>query len=370
MAQFVIACGGTGGHLTPGIALAQELQSQGHRTLLLTSQKVVDSRLRSHYEHSLEFRSFPGCGFSLRPGKFLRFCGALMQSYWQSLKLLRHCETDGVIAFGGFGSLGIGLAAKTLEIPLFLHESNQVMGKAIKMLSPFAKRVYIPKELKSQFTFCSRARYKAMGYPLRQDFNPVSAEKARKELNLPPNDRLLIISGGSQGARPLVEWVRRHEKEFSRHRTHVHCLTGLDGSEEDHWISSSNGGKYLVRYQRFCDRMHLLYSAADLAISRAGAGTIAELCHCHLPAILVPYPHAAHDHQTQNALVMARRNMALLISESSLEQNATIWSLIDDENRRQRLRETLIAKNSTKNSDASEMAKVILGQLFRENIHG
>jgi UDP-N-acetylglucosamine--N-acetylmuramyl-(pentapeptide) pyrophosphoryl-undecaprenol N-acetylglucosamine transferase len=326
MAHFSIACGGTGGHLTPGIALAQRLQCRGHGVTLLTSRKAVDGRLRSKYGH-LTFQEIPGSPFSLRPISLLKFFWNFVRAFGQSWKSLKKNRSASVIAFGGFTAFGVCCAAWILRCPIFLHESNSCPGRAIRFLAPLARRVFLPPSLKQRAQFRNRKKFVALGYPLREDFVPTDQTEARRQLGLPLTGRLLAVTGGSQGARILVDWVRSQEGKLADAPFHVVCLTGLDGMDRKIFNRGRDGRFHAVFYVPFCDEMHLLYSAADLAICRAGAGTIAELIHCTTPSILIPYPHAAADHQRMNAAFLSQANGAQLLSQNEMGR---LWEVLEE----------------------------------------
>lgn len=359
----MIACGGTGGHLTPGIALAQQLRKEGHQVGLVTSSKQVDLRLRKKYK-DLEFYSMTGCGFSWNPIRFVKFCGKIFQSYINSLKLLRRKKVDGVIAFGGFNSLGICLAAKTLGKPIFLHEANQQMGKAIRMLSPLAKKVFIPAALK-QSRYPKSEKFIAMGYPLREEFQALDSAMAKQQLGIPENDRLIVITGGSQGAKVLVEWVEQNSEYFRKNGWSFWCLTGLNGRNEELIQESSNSpsGKVHLYYEPFSDRMNVLFSAADLVISRAGAGSIAEMVFCNAPMVLVPYPFAAHDHQNLNAEMMARYGAAKKISQGNISQLMNLCEEILWRREDQSMRRACKLLQKENASSAEKMVQILLNSL-------
>ncbi|MDR0727899.1 MAG: UDP-N-acetylglucosamine--N-acetylmuramyl-(pentapeptide) pyrophosphoryl-undecaprenol N-acetylglucosamine transferase [Puniceicoccales bacterium] len=329
MKRVAIACGGTGGHLTPGIALAQELEQRGCVTTLFISSKSVDRRLCEHYP-TFNFVSIPGCAFRWRPIGFCRFIFKTLRAFTYAWKHLRKHPDSVVISFGGFSAVGLCLAAFVRRRPIFLHEANLHMGRAIRCLAPLAKKVYLPQGLKESATYRLREKYVPMGYPVRRDFSPLPRASARTLLGLPDYGRCLVISGGSQGANALVEWAHGHETRLVNLGYHIICLTGLNGMQTETKPRAMGGPIYHSRYEPFSDRMNVLYSAADLVICRAGAGTIAELIRCHTPGILVPYPSATGDHQTLNARAHAEAGMAILLPQNELSELFSVVEALDD----------------------------------------
>ena len=163
--HFLIACGGTGGHLSPGIAVAQELTARGHRCKLLISEKRVDKTLCGSYPE-LEFIPLPGIGFSKKLSNLPRCLWAAFKNIVQSFRLLRQSKADAVIGFGGFTNVGIILAAKFLRKPCFLHEANRIPGRAVRTLGRWATTVYVPEIFQKQ----QHLRMKVCGFPIRREF--------------------------------------------------------------------------------------------------------------------------------------------------------------------------------------------------------
>lgn len=314
MSRILLACGGTGGHLAPGIALAQRLTDAGHDCRLIVSRKAVDARMTAHYPR-LAFEAGRGRGFG--PGLVgrLRFFPALVGAIWSSARLLRRFRPDALVCFGGFMSLGPAIAGRLAGIPVLVHEANRRPGKAVRLIARFASSVHLPSGVR--LPGVPAARQHDSGYPVRAEIRPQAREAARRALALPAGGRLLLVVGGSQGAAPLNRWVEAHLPAFAERGMHVLCLTGPGGREEEVRV-----GQSVVKFLPFCHQMAAAYSAADLAIARAGAGTLAELATCRTPAILIPLPHAADDHQTANARHSAEAGGAWLLPETELAQLA------------------------------------------------
>lgn len=312
MSRVLLACGGTGGHLAPGIALAQRLTDEGYECLLVVSRKVVDTQMTANYAR---LRFVPGQGRGFGPGLInkLRFFPALMGAVWSALQLLRTFRPDVVVCFGGFMSVGPALAARLRGIPMLVHEANRRPGKAVRLIARFAHSVHLPAGVR--LPGLAAERQVDSGYPVRAEMRPVAKELARRTLGFPVTGRLILFTGGSQGAAPLNRWVEANLTSFAERGVHVLCLTGPSGRSE-----RLERGSAVVQFVPFCHQMAAAYSAADLAVTRAGAGTLAELATCRTPAILVPLPHAADDHQTANALQAVERGAALLLRERDLAQ--------------------------------------------------
>jgi UDP-N-acetylglucosamine--N-acetylmuramyl-(pentapeptide) pyrophosphoryl-undecaprenol N-acetylglucosamine transferase len=332
MSRFLISCGGTGGHLSPGIALAEGLRVRGHDSRLLISRKQVDARLSAKYPE-LGFERMPGTGFNWRPVAFLRCVASQAQALWFCGRLIRRFRPHAVIGFGGFTSAPLVLAAWVLGVPAALHESNRVPGLAVRTLGRLARRVYLPPGIRIPGLGDAVTRH--AGQPVRREISRRPPEAARAALGLEPRQRLLVVLGGSQGAGPLNAWVRTHQTALAAEGVQLYVVTGLGkGDETVVDTTSSSGARVRAVYVPFSDRMADLMSAADLVLSRAGAGTLAELIRCETPAILVPYPQAADDHQRANADYFAGQGGGVVVPQDRLDGLlATVLGLIVDDER-------------------------------------
>ncbi|MDR1497179.1 MAG: UDP-N-acetylglucosamine--N-acetylmuramyl-(pentapeptide) pyrophosphoryl-undecaprenol N-acetylglucosamine transferase [Puniceicoccales bacterium] len=319
MSVVLIVCGGTGGHLSPGIALAEALGARGHECLLLVSEKGVDARLLEKYP-KLQFLRAPGTGLKITAGGVLHFAIETARSLLFSLRLVRARRPAVLVAFGGFLSIGPTLAARLMGTPVALHEANRVAGKAVRALSRFAARVWVPAGVAVP-RIAARA-LRSAGFPVREEIVPLPAAAARRSLGFPQEGCLLLVIGGSQGAAPLNEWALRNREKFFAAGVHVLCVTGQSASSAAPAANDAVGGGIVFRCIPFCDRMADVLSAADLAVSRAGAGTVAEFVVCALPSILVPYPQAADKHQDANACHLEKLGGCRVLPQNQIATTA------------------------------------------------
>lgn len=317
MSKILIACGGTGGHLAPGIAVAEVLQKRKHQCLLLISEKQVDSRLVEKYAH-LNFKTTPGSAFAGGPLQRLKFIGSLVSGYLSARKMLKEQAPDLVLLFGGYLSLGLGLAARRSGVPVAMHEANCKPGRSVRMLKRLAQRLYLPDGVRLAGVPPGIIRY--YGYPVRAEIKHVLKADATRRLGITVPNKLLVVIGGSQGAKALNDWVTINFEQLAKRGISVYCVTGLGyGSASTIHQVGHDGSDICATLIPFSDQMGDVISAADLVISRAGAGSIAEIIRCRAPAILIPYPFAADDHQRANAAMHERHGAGMILEQEKIE---------------------------------------------------
>lgn len=316
MSRFIIACGGTGGHLSPGIALAEALMARGHGVTLFISHKKVDTRLMEKYPHLATAR-VPSAPFGWRPDVHLRFHWKQTQGLVFSLNFMRAQRPDAIIGFGGFTNAGVVMAARLLGIPVALHEANRVPGRAVRVLSHLAERVYLPPGVRLPGRRGVAIRH--TGLPVRQEIARLARDEARARLGIDPAQKLLVLLGGSQGSGNLNQWAEQNLAALAHEGVQVYCVTGLGkGSEGVREQHDKSGRVVRSWFEAFSDRVGVLMSAADLVVSRAGAGTLAELVRCETPAVLIPYPHAADNHQAANAAYFEQQGGGVVVADHAL----------------------------------------------------
>jgi UDP-N-acetylglucosamine--N-acetylmuramyl-(pentapeptide) pyrophosphoryl-undecaprenol N-acetylglucosamine transferase len=329
MSRFLISCGGTGGHLAPGIALAEELQRRGHQVRLLISRKQVDARLSEKYPH-LTFEAVASAGLDGGIAGFFRFGMGQARALLAGWRRVRSERPTVVIGFGGFTSVGPAVAAWLLGVPVVLHEANRVPGRAVRVLGRIARRVYLPPGV--TLPSARRGAVRESGLPVRQEFRREAVEEARRALGLQIDRPVVVVLGGSQGASALNGWAHEAAAELAEDGIQLYVLTGLGkGTEDVRTFRDRAGAEVRSIAVPFSDRMATVLSAADLAVSRAGAGTIAELVRTETPAVLVPYPQAADNHQAANAAAFVRDGGGRLVRQSRLvELTAVVRALLQD----------------------------------------
>ncbi|HZV33729.1 MAG TPA: undecaprenyldiphospho-muramoylpentapeptide beta-N-acetylglucosaminyltransferase [Verrucomicrobiae bacterium] len=308
--RVAIACGGTGGHLFPGIAVAEELKQRGCSVTLLISPKEVDQQAVKSAT-GMDIATLPAVGLSR--GRGLAFAKGFMQSYRAAARLFKSARPDAVLAMGGFTSAPPVLAGKACGAPAFLHESNTIPGRANRWLSWTVNQAFVgfpdaAKRLRTKTVKCT-------GTPVRPQFQAMDAAACRVQLGLDPNRPVLLVTGGSQGASGLNDVVIQALPLLKMLAPDLQLfhLTGQGDVEKVEKACAAENVKAIVR--PFFAEMHLALGAASAAISRAGASSLAELAAMRVPSLLVPYPAATDNHQYFNALAFEKSGAAFLMEQ-------------------------------------------------------
>ncbi len=341
MSHFVIACGGTGGHLTPGIALAERLQARGHTTLLLISEKAIDTRLAAKYPQ-LRFAKIPGAPLVVNPAGLVRFLVGQTRGGIFALRLLRREQASAIVGFGGFTTAAIIFAGWLTRVPVMLHEANQVPGRAVRTLVKFARRIYLPSGVNLPETNPLKIRHANL--PVRTEITCLPRHEGAAVFGLDSNTLTLGVLGGSQGASALNLWSEKAQSKLAAEGVALLTVTGLGKAGDDQTRTERVEQGVKSVSIPFCDDMSAFLSACDLVISRAGAGSLAEIARCGVPSILVPYPYAADNHQQENAAEFCRKGGAQVILEDNLDLLLpAVLELILDDNRLQHARANIRA---------------------------
>lgn len=310
--NVVIACGGTGGHLFPGIAVAQQLVSMGHHPVLLISRKDVDAEASRKYG-DLDFRTVQAIAkpplLSLRtPG----FIWNLVRTYLTCRSIIRKEKADVVLGMGGFTSLPPVRAAHKMGLRTYVHDSNAMPGRSNRMTARWCTGVLLG--LKEAEPFFPGSTCHVVGTPVREEILHIpSQEEARQRLNLPADRPVILVVGGSQGARNLNSLIVSAAKEDPE----VTYLI-IAGKSDCERVQGLAGDAPNIRVMGFCSDMPAAYAAADGVITRSGASSLTELSMIGKACLLVPFPHAADDHQTFNARAFADQSAAILCQQADL----------------------------------------------------
>ncbi len=311
--RVIIAGGGTGGHLFPALAVAGELRELGIEEVhFVGTDRGIEARVlpREGYPlHTVAAEGFRGRGI-----RSLRAIGKLLLGYVQSIRLLRSLRPCCVLGMGGYASLSMGLAAATLRVPLFLHEQNVICGLANKLLFPFAREVFLSYPRTKGVH--RRAKVRVTGNPVRKEL--LHAQEDPTFFGISPGKRVVLVFGGSQGARRINEAVVGSLGLLSEYKDDLAFIhqTGKGYEREIGEAYASAGIEAHVT--PFIYEMGKAYATARLVVCRAGATTLAEVTALGKPCILIPFPHAAGAHQLQNAKALEEQGAAIVLTEDEL----------------------------------------------------
>lgn len=304
----MIMAGGTGGHVMPGLAVAQQMRSRGWRVLWMGNPAGMEATLVPRHGFEMRWVRFGGLrgkGWATR----LMLPLNLLRASWQALRALRESRPGVVLGLGGYITFPGGLMSSLLGVPLVLHEQNSVAGLANRVLSRVADRVLVafPETLPGA-EWC--------GNPVRDEIAAIAPPAARFAGREGPLEVLVV--GGSLGAKALNEVVPEALALLAPHErprvTHQSGRAHRDALGENYRRAGVE-----ARVVDFIDDMAGAYAQADLVICRAGAMTVSELAAVGVASVLVPYPHAVDDHQTGNAAFLSDRGAALLVPQAELD---------------------------------------------------
>lgn len=329
--KFILSGGGTGGHIYPAIAIANELKLRfpDAEFLFVGAQDKMEMQKVPQSGYKIEGLWIAGLQRKLTFSNAM-FPLKLMSSLWKSRKIIKNFKPDVVIGTGGFASGPLLQMANSLNIPTVIQEQNSYPGITNKLLSKKANAICVAYENLEQFF--PKEKIVFTGNPVRQDILDIESKRseALAYFNLDENKKTLLVIGGSLGARRINQLIAKEIDFLGNNNLQIIWQCGnLYMSDYKHFSEVEN-----VQVVSFIDRMDLIYAAADFVISRAGASSVSELCLVAKPTIFIPSPNVAEDHQTKNAKAIVDKKGALLIKESELDEKfeSVFNKLIHDEN--------------------------------------
>ena len=359
-APFVaIACGGTGGHLFPGIAVAGELKKRGCEIGLLISPKEIDQQAVKAAS-GMEVFTLPAVGLQNR--NYVSFALSFWKSYQAVRQIFKRRPPQAVLAMGGFTSAPPILAGRKVGARTFLHESNTVPGRANRFLGRFVDEAFVGfPETTGRI---KAGKTSVTGTPVRPQFSAgMDVPNCRGALGLEPGLPTILVVGGSQGASGLNEIILAALPQLATKNWQWLHLTGANDFEK---VKAAYAAKKLKAVIKpFLAEMELALGAATVAVSRAGASSLAEIAAVRLPSLFVPFPAAADNHQFFNGLSFEKTGAAKLLEQknSTPEKVAAILSeLVEDEATRSKMQGALGQWQSPRS--AAEIAEHILRTSF------
>ncbi len=357
--KFILSGGGTGGHIYPAIAIANELKSRfpDAEFLFVGANDKMEMQKVPQSGYQIEGLWIAGIQRKLTLQNIL-FPLKLVSSLWKSRKIIKNFKPNVAIGTGGFASGPLLQMANMLNIPTLIQEQNSFPGITNKLLSKKAKRICVAYEKLERFF--PEEKLILTGNPVRQDLIDIEGKKteAINYFNLDPNKKTLLVLGGSLGARRVNQLIEKELNKFEGLGVQLIWQCGKLYYEEYK--------KYQTQYVQvlaFIDRMDLVYASADFVISRAGASSVSELCIVGKPVIFIPSPNVAEDHQTKNAISIVEKSGAIMLKEADLDsQFETVFeALLNDFDKQEDLTKNikkLALPNATKDI-VDEIVKLI-----------
>ncbi len=360
--KVIISGGGTGGHIFPALSIANELKAQMPDVDILFVGALGKMEMERVPAAGYPIVGLPVMGLPRKASlKMFRFLWMLYQSMQKARKVIKDFQPDVAIGVGGFASGPVLKAAVRKGVPAILQEQNSYAGVTNKLLSAKVRRICVAYP--NMERYFPAGKIVVTGNPVRQNLLlPVDKSEALKAFGLEADKPVVLIVGGSLGARTLNEAVMANLDLIAKSGVQVVWQTGKiyynEMLERLKGVQPEN-----LKPMEFLSNMDFAYKVADLVISRAGAGTISELCLLGKPSVLVPSPNVAEDHQTKNAMALVENDAAVLVKDAEAKERLFLESfkLVNDRARLEQL-----AANSlklAKPNATSDIVNVILNEL-------
>jgi len=359
--KVIISGGGTGGHIFPAIAIANALKAKYNQVeiLFVGALGKVEMEKVPAAGYKIEGLNITGIQRSLSLSN-LAFPFRLLQSVNRSHQIIKEFKPNVVVGVGGFASGPLLYAASKMKIPALIQEQNSYPGITNKMLSKRVQSICVAYD--NMERFFPAEKIKLTGNPVRNDILNLSGKRDRalEYFKLKDGFKTVFVTGGSLGSKTINESILKHIESFAANNIQLIWQTGKNFITTAQAALAKYEGKGLSAFD-FISKMDYAYAVADLVVSRAGASSVSELSLVHKAAILIPYPLAAEDHQTKNAMALVNYNAAVLIKdeEARAQLGEVILDLIQHDDKRQKLEDN-ITRLAIRDS-----AEVIAAEVYR-----
>ncbi len=359
--KVMIAGGGTGGHVYPAIAIADALKKQVPHAEILFVGAEGKLEMEKVPKAGYRIEGLPVVGFQRKLTlKNLLFPFKLIASLIRARQIVNSFQPDVAVGVGGYASGPAVKAAAAMGVPVVLQEQNAFPGVTNKMLAASAKKICVAYE--GMERYFPKEKLVLTGNPVRTSFFeglPEKSSEALRHFGLEAQKQTVFIFGGSLGAKTLNASMMEGAGLIGRN-SQVQWIWQTGRFYEQTALQSPTAQLPNVKAQAFIDRMDLAYAAADVIVGRAGALSIAELCLVGKPAILVPSPNVAEDHQTKNALALVHKKAAVMVADAAAKADLlnTTFDLLNNEQERKQL--SVNIRKMAKPRAADEIAEVVL----------
>lgn len=318
--KILISGGGTAGHINPGIAIANKLKTmtQEAEILFVGTQKGMESTLVPKEGYAIKTIKARGLKRKFSLDVFKAAFDAI-SGYNEARRIIKQFKPDVVVGTGGYVCFPVVLAACMMRIPALIHEQNAFPGLANRILSRFANVVAISfEESRKYFNKAKKIEY--TGNPVREEIFSIDKKTARHKLNIPENEKLVVVTGGSLGAKKINETIISMIKNYYKGEFKIIFSTGKRYYDET--IKNFEGHELKgVKIVPYIYDAADVYNAADIMVCRSGAITCSELAAAGIPSILIPSPNVTSNHQEHNARALEKRGAAYVIREDKLTSN-------------------------------------------------
>jgi len=371
---FFFAGGGTGGHIYPAIAVAEEIAKIEPKAKIrfFCSTRDIDSRILNPApaagvgvkQTGFEYTTLPAKGFSFRPGRLFDFCTSFLKSYKIAKEEIASKDNAMVIGIGGYVAAPVCYAAHKLKVPVFLLNVDILPGRANKIIARWADEIFVQFEETAQNLARTRAKINVVGCPLRSGFSNPQPYKAMEQLALDENKKTLLITGASSGSENINRTVCSLLEKLSGFADDWQ-IVHLTGEKNYNEVQSYyTGAKIRHKVLGYFDDMANLLAAADLVVGRSGAVSIAEYAAAGVPSICMPYPYHKDRHQYLNAGKLVEAGAAVIVDDLPDEKNRAEWlweeldELMKDEKKLQQMANA--CKTIAKKDAAGKIAERLL----------
>lgn len=359
--RIIISGGGTGGHIFPAVSIANALKAKRPDTRILFVGALGRMEMQRVPAAGYDIVGLPVCGFDRKHlWRNIAVLWKLAKSQLKARRIIKEFRPQVAVGVGGYASGPTLKVAGMMGIPTLIQEQNSYAGVTNKLLAQKAEKICVAYE--GMERFFPAGKIIMTGNPVRQDLldRQTDRNEAIRSFGLDPEKKTILIIGGSLGARTINQCVLSHLDLIRSSGVQFIWQTGKIYIDDARRRVAEAGELPMLHVTDFISRMDLAYSAADLVISRAGAGSISEFCLLHKPVVLVPSPNVAEDHQTKNALALVDKGAALYVKDSEAQEKmlATAIDAVNDAPRLRTLSEN-IAKLAFYNS-ADRIADEVL----------
>ncbi len=318
--RVIMTCGGTGGHIYPAVAIADEFRRRDPDTEILFIGSEIGMEKDLIPQTGYEITLISADGFSRTLRGMILSVRRLLKGRKQAKKLIREYRPDIVVGTGGYASAPVVYMAEKAKVPTYIHEQNAIPGKTNKLLASSARKIFLGFRKAGEY-FRDPEKHIFTGNPVRREFMELSREEARKRLGIAEDEFTVLAFGGSQGAGRLNREMIKVIHEFSGQKG-IRVLLGCGGYYYDAIMEEFREEGFTpadnIVIMEYIQDMAAFLKASDLVISRSGALTVAEVAVSGVPAVFVPFPQAAENHQFYNAQAVAEAGGAEVIEEKDL----------------------------------------------------